>query len=150
MRSEVLLGLAKLLEKEAKRARPNVEAGEYDIDTVVQLHISGTLDVAEDEEYVPTVKMPWKAALALTLRYAGITREHAMDSLVRAMQQALQTGESAEELVSALADVEEAEAIVAAGLNELPKQPRAGKVNVKELEIEEVTPAAARKSKRAA
>ena len=147
MNREVLLGLAKLLEKEAKLARPDVEPGEYDIDTVVHLHVSGTLDVGEDEQYVPTVKIPWKAVMALFLRYAGCTREHAMASLVLAMQQALKTGENAAELVAALADVEEAEAL--AGLAELPVQPRAGKVNVKELEIEEVTPAA-RKSKRAA
>jgi hypothetical protein len=149
MNREVLLGLAKLLEKEAKLARPDVEPGEYDLDTVVHLHVSGTLDVAEDELYTPTVKIPWKAVMALFLRYAGCTREHAMASLVLAMQAALKTGDSAAELVSALADVEEAEALVQAGLAALPVQPRAGKVSVKELEVAEVS-ATPRKSKRAA
>jgi hypothetical protein len=144
MNHAVLLGLSKLIEKEAKLARPNVDAGEYEIDTTVHLRVFGTLDVAEDEEYAPTVKIPWKITLALFLRYAGVTRERAMESLVQAMQESLKTGANAAELVAAMADLEEAEALVQAGLDELPKETRAGKVSVKELEVAEVGPRARR------
>jgi hypothetical protein len=144
MNHAVLLGLSKLIEKEAKLARPHVDAGEYDIDTIVHLHVSGTLDVGEDEQYTPTAKIPWKATMALFLRYAGVTREHAMASLVLAMQEALKTDAKAAELVAALADLDEAEALVQAGLDDLPKESRAGKVSVKELEVAEVGPRAKR------
>lgn len=144
MNHAVLLGLSKLIEKEAKLARPDVEPGEYEIDTTVHLRVFGTLDVGGDEEYTPTVKFPWKTVLALCLRYAGVTREHAMASLVQAMQESLKTGADAAELVSALADLEEAEAIVQAGLDELPKATRVGKVSVAELEVAEVGPRARR------
>lgn len=140
MKPEVLLGLSKLLEKQAKRARDGVEAGEYDLDVTVHLHVSGVLEVGEDTSVVPTHKIPWKTVFALFLHHAGITREGAMDKLVLAMQEALKTGEDAAEIVAALAPLEEAESLVQAGLEELPKEPRRGAVSVKDLSYEEVRP----------
>lgn len=140
MKHEVLLGLSKLLEKEAKRVRDGVEAGEYDLDTVVHLHVSGVLEVGEDTSATPTHKIPWKTVFALFLHHAGITRELAMDKLVLAMQEALKTGDDAAELLAALAPLEEAESLVQAGLQELPKEPRRGAVVVKDLSYEEVKP----------
>lgn len=141
MKHEVLIGLAKLLEKQAKLVRDGVEAGEYDLDTVVHLHVSGVLEVGEDTSVVPTHKIPWKTVFALFLHHAGITREGAMDKLVLAMQQALTTGDDAAELLAALAPLEEAESLVQAGLEALPKEPRRGSVVVKDLSCEEVRPA---------
>lgn len=144
MDNEVLLGLSKLLEKQAKLARAEVEAGEHELDATVTLHVTGTLSVGEDTEATPTHKIPWKTAFALFLHHAGITRERAMDGLVYAMQAALSADEDAAELVQSLADLEAAEELVQAGLDELPKEPRKGAVSVKSLDVVEV------KSRRAA
>jgi hypothetical protein len=138
MNNPTLLALAKLLEKEAKATRDVVKPGDYKIDTEVRLHVEGTLQVAEDHEYTPTTSIPWKTTLALFVRYAGITREHALRGLVQAMTEALKADEGAEELVAALADLDEAEAEVQASLDELPKQERRGAVSAKDVDYSEV------------
>jgi hypothetical protein len=140
----VLLGLSKLLEKQAKLARPDVEAGEHDLDATVTLHVSGTLSVGDDTMATPSHKIPWKVAFALFLQHAGITRERAMDGLVYAMQAALELDEDAAELVQSLADLEAAEELVQAGLDELPKEPRKGAVSAKALDVVEVRPSRSR------
>lgn len=140
----VLLGLSKLLEKQAVLARPGVEAGDYDLDATVTLHVSGVLAVGDDTMATPSHKIPWKVAFALFLQHAGITRERAMDSLVYAMQTALTTDKDAAELLQSLKDLEAAEALVQAGLDELPKEPRKGAVVTKELHVIEVRPSRSR------
>ena len=140
MDKETLLGLAKLLEKQAKNARPSVVAGKYNIDEIVHVRVSGTLAVSADTEAPPTHKIPWKTVFALFLRHAGVTRETAMAKLVLAMQEALETGADAAELVAALAPLEAAEALVQAGLDELPKETRRGAVGTRGLSFSEVEP----------
>lgn len=146
MDKKVLLGLSKLLEKQAKLARPGVAGGDYDLDATVTLHVSGTLSVGDDIMATPSHKIPWKVAFALFLQHAGITRERAMDSLVYAMQAALTTDEDAAELLQSLKDLEAAEALVQAGLDELPKEPRKGSVVTKGLHFVEVHPKAGKKA----
>ena len=141
MDKETLLGLAKLLEKEAKLARPSVVAGKHAIDEIVHVRISGTLSVGADTEAPPTHKIPWTTVFALFLRHAGVTRETAMSKLVLAMTEALETGADAAEGVAALAPLEAAEALVQAGLDQLPKETRRGAVSVRGLHCSEVTPA---------
>jgi uncharacterized protein YoxC len=150
MKHTVLLGLAKLLEKEAKAARPEVEAGEYELDAIVTLHLSGTLDVAEDQQYTPTVDMPWKTVLALFVRFAGVTRETALTHLEHAMAQALRKGDNAAELLSAVADLDEAVERVQQTLDTLPRKTRRGSVSAAELDLVEVTPAKRRRAATAA
>ncbi len=138
MNTATLTAISKLLEKQAKKARKKLKPGEHAIDTTVVLHVQGTLNVDPDTEYAPTVQIPWKTAFALFLKYAGITRETAMEHLVAAMQHALNTDQDAAELLQSLADLEEAEALVQEGLDELPKQPRAGSVRTKKLTLTEI------------
>jgi hypothetical protein len=140
MNNPTLLALAKLLEHEAKTKRPKVRAGDYALDQDILLHVEGTLHVGDDHEYTPTTSIPWKTTLALFVRYAGITREHALRGLVQAMQAALaaESDESAEELIEALADLDEAESEVQASLSELPKQNRKGAVVAKDVAVTEV------------
>jgi hypothetical protein len=131
------LALAKLLGKLEARARLQVAPGEYAVDDTVTLHVQGTLSVGDTVLYKPTVKIPWKQALALFVRYSGVTREAALVALVRAMTEALTTDTEAEDLVAALADLEEAEEQVADALDALPVQPRLGAVNTKQITLEE-------------
>lgn len=146
MRAETLLGLAKLLEKQAKAARDSVEAGEHDIDETVMLHVFGTLNVADDQTYAPTVKMPWKTVLALFVRSCGATREAALAMLEAAMHAALLQGEDAAELIAASADLDEAEVRVQEALDALPPQVRRGAVNTSELTYVEARPAKTRRA----
>lgn len=138
MKAEVLLGLAKLLEKEAKGIRDKVAVGTHVIDTDVHLHVSGEINIADDSSYTPTSAIPWKATMAFFLHHSGFTRDRTMELLTLAMQHALKTEGNAEELLQTIADMEEAEALVQAGLDQLPKQNRRGAVSVKELEYTEV------------
>lgn len=134
----VIVALAKLLEKLAEKNRSEVEPGSYNLDKLVTVRLRGVLDVAEDTEYTPTCSLPWKTVLALFVRYSGITREKALETLVLAMQEALKTDKDAAKLLSETIDLDEAEARVQACLGELPKQSRKGQVATKGVLIEEL------------
>lgn len=140
MKKELLLGLSKLLAKEAKGVRGKVRAGEHELDEEILLRVVGTLNVGEDHTYIPTVSMPHKAVLALFVRYCGVTREAALGHLEQAMKDALLKDENAEEMLQAVADLDEAEARVQATLEELPQMVRKGAVTVKELQYAEIKP----------
>jgi len=132
----ILLGLAKAIEKLAKteEAREGCAPGAYQIDQEVVVHLSGSIKIGEDSEYTPTTSIPYKTAMALFVRYSGITGPAAMTALTRAMTEAIQLGaEGAEsaEMVAAIADIEAAENVVQAGLDKLPKKTKAGTVTQK-------------------
>lgn len=133
----VLAAIAAELAKGAKESRDGLAVGEHPVCAEITLSIDGTVNVGEDERYVPTTSIPLKLALALTLRYAGVTGPAAMNALVRAMTEAIEidalTGKakkSAEAAISELADLDKAEAMVLAGLAALPEKSRKGKVRV--------------------
>lgn len=140
MKKAVLLGLAKLLEKDGKKARPDVRPGEYEIDEEILIHLVGTLNVSEDHTYTPTVSIPHKEVLALFVRFCGITREAALEHLQAAMKAALTEGENAAELLAGMADLDEAEARVQESLDALPQMVRKGAVSTKELQYAEIKP----------
>lgn len=134
----VLAALANILPKDAKKGRGKLAAGEYAIDTEVTLAIKGAVKVSADEKYVPTIKVPHKLALALFIRYAGVTGEAAVKALTKAMTKALEIeklkGQDKKNALAALAevaDLEAAEERLDAALFELPKAGRVGKVTVK-------------------
>lgn len=134
----VLAALANVLPKDAKKNRENLAAGEHDLDTEITLAIKGTVKVSEDEEYTPTIKVPHKLALALFIRYAGVTGEAAVKALTKAMAEALEIEKlsgpdkkNALKAIGEVADLEAAEKRLDAALFELPKASRVGKVNVK-------------------
>ena len=134
----LMTALGKALEKDAKKVRGELEPGDHTVEGTVTLDYKGTVNILEDETYIPTITVPFKTALALFVRYAGITREAAMEGLVKAMTEALETEKlkgkekkAAVEAIRELADLTEAEEKVRAGLAALPKETRNGKVTVK-------------------
>ena len=134
----IVTALAKVLTKEAKDRRSQIEPGEYNLLDQVTLDVSGTLRVGEDHDYQPTTSIPLKVALALFVRYSGATGQNAMNALVRAMGEALEIEAmpkkektTAIEAIRELADLEEAEQTVRTGLALLPPRPRKGTVTVK-------------------
>jgi hypothetical protein len=119
-------------------ARQDVSAGEHHVDALVR--VRGTVKVGKDYTTVPTVSIPLKETLALFIRYCGCTREAALDALHRAASEAIAaTGKAQGSLEDALPFVEEGLKRVQEELDELPRQPRKGAVNVKGVAFEEVT-----------
>jgi hypothetical protein len=133
----VLAALANVLSKDIKKVRDELKPGEYSLDAEVTLAVKGTVEVLEDEEYTPTAKIPHKLAMALFVRYAGVTGPLAMDALVKAMTEAMaiealegKAKKAALKAIGEVADLDAAEKVVIKGLGELPKESRNGKVNV--------------------
>lgn len=140
MENVTKVAVAKELKKTAEIAREALTAGTYNVNDTVTLHIQGTLKVGEDSDYTPTTSIPYKAALALFVRYCGITREAAMEALTKAMKEAIEANEAGEqtvEKIQELADLAVAEAKVQEGLDKLPKKTKKGAVTGK-LTITEV------------
>lgn len=126
---------------EAKKVRKNLEVGHHKIENLV-VEINGHINVAEDEEYTPTVEIPIKATLALFIRYCGVTRAAATDALVRAMTNAIDADEKGDEksrrifdeIKASQEDIDACKQVVDASMMELPKKMRSGKVTSK-LEV---------------
>lgn len=126
-----LLAVSKLVETEikARGERPNV--GRHTVSDEVRIGVDGTVNVSADEEYTPTVKIPLKAAFALFVRYSGITGEHALNALQKAMSEALTLDEEAQEKIAEIAVLDAAQQKVSDMLGSLPKAKRSGKVTIK-------------------
>lgn len=71
MKNVTEMALAKVKTKPAKMA-----AGRHEVNTVVRL--TGEIVVAEDQQIAPTASLMSVDFLLLTLKAAGVTREHAM------------------------------------------------------------------------
>lgn len=118
----------------AKAARSGLSVGTHAVD--YNVNVKGTLTVGEDEQYIPTVCIPIKAAFALFIRYCGITRTAAENALIQAMSEALQAQQRGADTVATVEGaISEEDAIIAACeqrvtamVGELPKQTRRGKV----------------------
>lgn len=124
------LALAKAVkDAAAKKAREELAVGKHSVDFTVR--VSGELTVGEDESYTPTVKVPFKAALALFVRYSGVTGDAALNALVKAFTEAVEADGDTVAALEASADLVAAEARLNAALGELPKATRKGKVLTK-------------------
>lgn len=137
--------LSKALGKLAKGSRPDLSAGEHEVDSIVTLHVTGKMKVGADETYTPTANIPIKIALALFLRYAGVTGPAAMEALVKAMNEAREIGELPDKekktklaAIREIADLNAAEARVNEMVGKLDDAVRVGKVTGK-VAVEEVS-----------
>lgn len=130
-------------DKAAKIARSGLSVGRHEVDFTVR--VSGTLNVSEDTDKVPTVSIPMKETLALFIRYSGITGPHAMALLKRAMTDALAANEDGEQssqgvgaIAEALPIIEETmRTIIEPMLADLPRTPVKGMVKAS-LQVTEV------------
>lgn len=134
MRDIEKLAISKAIKDRAeKEARANLAPGIHNVDTLVR--VSGSLTINPDETYIPTAEIPVKAALALFIRYCGITRDAAENALVRAMTEALNREETG--ILKTMTILEELEEIaiiddcttrVMRLASRLPERTRKGKV----------------------
>lgn len=124
-----LVSLHKALETELK-SREDLTPGTYIVSDSVSLDLNGSVVVNEREQYTPTVSIPTKVTLALFMRYSGITGQHALDALEKAMTEAVKLDKKAHKLIAELATLDKCEEKVASMLGELPKCERKGKTLV--------------------
>jgi hypothetical protein len=125
-----LYALKKVVDGEIKK-RERITTGDHVVSDTVRISLKGTVKVCPDEEYTPTISIPHKTALALFLRYCGVTGEHALNALQRAMSDAIKLDKDAAKSLAEVAMLDEAEARVTAMLGSLPKDKRDGKVIAK-------------------
>ena len=143
--SNVAIAVASnFLSKEAKELE--IPVGVHELDGLeVRMILRGKAKKSQDEDYVPTISVPFKAVLALVFQRMGIQQPLMRQMFVDAMTEALRDGEKAEEYVSAFTkNYETWEAEVTSTLASLPKATRKGKltVNGADYELEIVNPEA--------
>ncbi len=80
--------LAKAVSAKAlKAARPSLDVGDYNVDMIVR--VAGTIRVEADTDRAPTASIPVLEVLKLFVAYSGVTGQHALDVLERALTDAL-------------------------------------------------------------
>ena len=85
-------------EKEIKQARAEIRPGQYEIDFCARF--KGVLAVSEDYEKASTVSIPLLPALALALRYAGVTGQAARKAILAGVKAALEEKEKASAILA--------------------------------------------------
>lgn len=129
MNTLLATALKSCFEKLAK-SLPSLTAGSYPVDETVTIRIVGEVNKSEDEEYIPTVSIPYKKAFEMFLARMGFQREAAMDALVQSMTDAVNGVCPADIGLETYIKVDDVEQIVQEGLAALPKKVRAGKTFV--------------------
>lgn len=129
-------------------------AGQYSLAETLTIQVNGSVTKGADEDYIPTVDIPLKLALACVLEKAGFQRENAKKILLEAMTEALNMGDKEEELLKQTTTLTPAELALATRLKDvqtamehvkdvtrnLPTKTRKGKTLVT-VAIKEVEPA---------
>jgi len=105
--------------------------GEYTVDEVVSLRITGTIVKLEDEEYKPTTSVSLLATLEFLIPHLGATREIALEKMRAAMEAALLAGAKGKTTMPKPKDVEAAKKLIEKKyLGTLPPATRTGKTLV--------------------
>ena len=127
-------------EADAKRARKGLAVGEHNVDMTVR--ISGRINVGADEQYIPTISMPWKETAALLLHRMGFQRDAAIAILVEIVGTAIgASGHGQGSIAATMPLFDEALAVVEQRVtSQLPMATRNGKVKAS-LAVEEITTA---------
>jgi hypothetical protein len=127
-----------LIAKAWKDESLDLEPGRHQVDEVLTIRVSGTVEKQGDQLVAPTTSVPLIATLALFWEKAGIARAHALKMLREAITEAMSDGISKNERIEArLKDVEAAlQAVRDELIAKLPKTKRSGRVVTKDLQIE--------------
>lgn len=121
------LVLAKLVnEKALDQIRPQVSAGDYEVDFIVR--IKGLLEVNEDSKVSASIRLPWMLALAVAVQRSGVQGPNIVESMVEILQEALNPGEDSEETEKLAAYADQAKRRIRKAFNEVPKVTRKGAV----------------------
>lgn len=129
MNTLIATALKNFFEKLTKNL-PALAAGSYHVDETLTIRVVGDVNKIADEEYTPTVSIPYKKAFEMFLARMGIQREAAMEALVQSMTDAVNGVCPADVGLEDYINVDDVEKIVQAGLAAMPKKIRTGKTFV--------------------
>jgi acyl carrier protein phosphodiesterase len=127
-----------LLAKSWKNEDADLAPGRHCVEEEFVVRITGTVEKCDDEISAPTVSIPLIAVLALFWEKCGIVREHALNMLRQALQEAM-TAKVKEDkhIKDRIKDVDEAvKAIRQDLIASLPEMHREGKLLVDGLQVE--------------
>lgn len=129
-----------LIAKSWKNEAANVPVGRHDIDETLLVRVRGHVEKHNDQMIAPTVSIPLVSVLAYFWERAGIERDTVMSMLRDAIHEAMANGENEDAAVQKrIEDVNAAiQAVKSDLIAKLPKMPRAGRLETKNLNIDVV------------
>lgn len=115
----------------------DLEPGTYELDQDLIISISGSLTKLEDENAVPTVKVPQLAVMATLLRRMGATRPAAISLLKECLRDCMDNDcKMQDSLKKEVADIETAiNEVKEEVLKGQPKMHRDGKILASKVEV---------------
>lgn len=127
-----------LLAKSWKNECADLPVGRHAIDETLLLRVQGHITKHEDQMIAPTVSIPLVSVLAYFWERAGLERDAAMSMLREAIHEAMTNGENEDAAVKKrIEDVNAAiQAVKTDLITTLPKMPRAGRLETKNLSID--------------
>ncbi|QGJ70859.1 Hypothetical protein PBC10988_25580 [Planctomycetales bacterium 10988] len=127
-----------LLAKSWKNESADLSVGRHEIDETLLVRVRGHVEKHTDQMISPTVSIPLVSVLAYFWERAGIERDAALTMLRDAIHEAMTNGEKEDAAVKKrIEDVESAiKAVKTDLIATLPKMPRVGRLDTKNLNIE--------------
>lgn len=126
------------LTKIAKARRSEIAAGNHIVDDQLVINVKGAVEVQVDSDFQPSNHIPLKLAFALFVHHSGVTGPAALKALTAALTTAgqiaqLSGNEKKQRIaeISAIADLDDALALVDQELGKLPKKNKTGAVRPK-------------------
>lgn len=127
-----------LLAKSWKNESADLPVGRHAIDETLLVRVRGHVERHDDQMIAPTVSIPLVSVLAYFWERASLERDAAMSMLREAIHEAMTNGQN--ENAAVLKRIEDVETAIKAVKTDLiatlPKMPRAGRLDTKNLSID--------------
>ena len=127
-----------LIAKSWKNEAADLPVGKHEVNETLIVRVRGEIEKHDDQMIAPTVSIPLVSVLAYFWERAGIERDAAMSMLRDAIHEAMTNGENEDAAVKKrIEDVNAAiQAVKSDLIATLPKMPRAGRLETKNLTID--------------
>lgn len=127
-----------LIAKSWKNEAAELPVGKHEVNETLIVRVRGEIEKHDDQMIAPTVSIPLVSVLAYFWERAGLERDSAMSMLREAISEAMTDGRKEDAAVlKRIEDVETALKSVRQDLiASLPKMPRAGRLDTKNLSID--------------
>lgn len=127
-----------LLAKSWKNEAADLPVGRHEVNETLIVRVRGEIEKHDDQMIAPTISIPIIPVLAFFWEKVGLERDAAMTMLKEAITEAMQ--ENRKEDAAVLKRIEDVEAAIKAVKTDLiatlPKMPRAGRLDTKNLSID--------------
>lgn len=121
-----------------KNEAADLPVGRHEVNETLLVRVRGQIEKHDDQMIAPTVSIPLVSVLAFFWERAGIERDAALAMLRDAIHEAMSNGENEDAAVQKrIEDVEAAiKAVKTDLIATLPKMPRSGRLDTKNLNID--------------